>query len=121
MVQYDKSFQRYEISDDGTSVTAYFEDGSSTSGTTLVGTDGAHSTVRSAIVGDDKSERSALPYSAVNMHVRYSDPAFSRSIREYNPLFSMGVHPSGCWIWTSSKLSPVSTLSQTSLNVCDQN
>ena len=102
-LKYAKSFRRYELSDDGTSVTAYFEDGSSACGTVLVGTDGAHSAVRSALLGHEKSERSTVPYSAVNLHARYPDPVFARSIREYNPVFIMGVHPAGCWVWISSK------------------
>lgn len=102
-IQYAKAFRRYELIDDGTSVTAYFEDGSSASGTVLVGTDGAHSAVRSTLLGHEKSERSPLPYSAVNLHARYPDPAFAHSIRKYNPIFIMGVHPVGCWVWISSK------------------
>jgi 2-polyprenyl-6-methoxyphenol hydroxylase-like FAD-dependent oxidoreductase len=102
-IQYAKSFQRYELGDDGTFVTAYFEDGSSASGTVLIGTDGARSAVRSALLGHGKSERSPVPYSAVNLHAHYPDPAFARSIRELNPVFSMGVHPAGCWVWVSGK------------------
>ena len=45
MVQFDKSFTRYERNDDGT-ITAFFEDGTSATGDLLVAADGTRSRVR---------------------------------------------------------------------------
>ncbi|HEY0700683.1 MAG TPA: FAD-dependent monooxygenase, partial [Micromonospora sp.] len=45
VVHFDRTFTRYEQRDDG-SVTAYFADGTSTSGDLLVAADGTHSAVR---------------------------------------------------------------------------
>ncbi|HTK07563.1 MAG TPA: NAD(P)/FAD-dependent oxidoreductase [Ktedonobacteraceae bacterium] len=44
-IQYDKTFERYERTQDG-KVTAYFNDGTSATGDVLVGADGANSRVR---------------------------------------------------------------------------
>ncbi|RUS19675.1 FAD dependent oxidoreductase [Endogone sp. FLAS-F59071] len=49
-VRFDKRFLRYELSDDGKTVTAFFHDGTSASGNLLVAADGANSVVRSQML-----------------------------------------------------------------------
>ncbi|KAL1963597.1 hypothetical protein VTN77DRAFT_8042 [Rasamsonia byssochlamydoides] len=49
-ISWGKTFQRYEVQDD--KVTAYFEDGSSATGTLLVGADGSRSLVRKQYLPD---------------------------------------------------------------------
>ncbi|RUS20818.1 FAD dependent oxidoreductase [Endogone sp. FLAS-F59071] len=50
IVHWNKRFVRYELSDDGQTVTAFFKDGTSASGSILVAADGANSTVRSQML-----------------------------------------------------------------------
>src|SRR5205823_10076345 len=51
IVRYSRTFQRYERNPDGT-VTAFFADGSTTTGDVLVGADGANSVVRQQYLPD---------------------------------------------------------------------
>jgi 2-polyprenyl-6-methoxyphenol hydroxylase-like FAD-dependent oxidoreductase len=53
VVHFDKTFVRYEQS--GDSVTAYFADGSSATGTLLVGADGVRSRVRGQLLPDARA------------------------------------------------------------------
>jgi 2-polyprenyl-6-methoxyphenol hydroxylase-like FAD-dependent oxidoreductase len=51
-IHLDKNFERFEQTE--TSVTAFFEDGTSAAGDILIGADGIHSRVRAQIKGDAK-------------------------------------------------------------------
>lgn len=100
-VQYNKKLTDVSYSDDGSSVTAVFEDGSKATGTMIVGTDGAQSAVRYSVFGPEGGAPHRVPYSAVNLHVCYNDAEKAKFVRQCHPIMTMGIHPDGYWLWIS--------------------
>ncbi|ELR06197.1 hypothetical protein GMDG_07852 [Pseudogymnoascus destructans 20631-21] len=80
---------------------AVFADSSRAVGSLLVGADGAHSAVRTCIFGPEKGRASSVPYSAVNICVKYDDAKKARFVRQLHPIMAMGIHPDGHWLWIS--------------------
>ncbi|KFZ22699.1 hypothetical protein V502_02820 [Pseudogymnoascus sp. VKM F-4520 (FW-2644)] len=100
-VEYGKSLKDVVYDDDNDTVTAIFEDSSRAVGSLLVGADGAHSVVRTCIFGPEKARASSVPYSAVNLCVKYNDAEKARFVRQLHPVMAMGIHPDGHWLWIS--------------------
>ncbi|KAF2457404.1 monooxygenase [Lineolata rhizophorae] len=100
-VQYGKQFKDVSYSDDGVTVAVAFEDGTSATGTLLVGADGAQSLVRTSIFGPDEARAQPAPYSALNLHVCYGDTEKALFVRQCHPIMTMGIHPDGYWLWIS--------------------
>lgn len=61
-VQYNKSFRSLRTLEDGPAVTAQFADGSSATGTLIVGADGSDSIVRDAVFADGEGQAQHIPY-----------------------------------------------------------
>ncbi|KAK5012040.1 hypothetical protein LTR60_004589, partial [Cryomyces antarcticus] len=78
---------------DGSSVLAKFDHASPVRGRIVVGTDGARSTVRRLLLGDDAAAASSrLPHAATFVHARYPRETALR-IRAHHELYMASVHP----------------------------
>ncbi|KIW95835.1 uncharacterized protein Z519_02899 [Cladophialophora bantiana CBS 173.52] len=100
-VQYGKRLASVTVDTDaGDSVTAFFEDGTRASGSLLVGCDGAHSTVRRFLVGEELAKEEIMDIQMFNVSC-----AFPREIAEYlrsiHPIFKHSYHPDNFTWWNS--------------------
>jgi 2-polyprenyl-6-methoxyphenol hydroxylase-like FAD-dependent oxidoreductase len=100
-VQYDKKLESLSYSNDGSSVTAHFANGTSATGTMIIGTEGAQSKVRMSVFGEEQGKTHRVPISAVNLHVCYNDAEKAKFVRQHHPIMTMGIHPDGYWLWVS--------------------
>jgi 2-polyprenyl-6-methoxyphenol hydroxylase-like FAD-dependent oxidoreductase len=102
-VQYGKSVSEIEELPDGAGIVARFEDGSSYSGATLIGTDGAKSKVRELILGE-KGKPSSVGFASYGVVVCYGDAERAKTIRAVHPINHVALHPEeGMCLWTSSE------------------
>lgn len=87
-------------------MTAVFKNGSSVSGTIVIGSDGPKSAVRSLILGP---EAAVTPLEVVhsNVAVKYGDAEKAKFIRSAHPVFSLAVRP-GVLSFLSSMSSRIS-------------
>ncbi|KFY33453.1 hypothetical protein V494_07606 [Pseudogymnoascus sp. VKM F-4513 (FW-928)] len=100
-VEYGKTLTDVVYDDDKDTVTAIFADSSQAVGSLLVGADGVRSAVRTSIFGPEKARASSIPYSVVNLSVKYNDAEKARFVRQCHPIMAMAVHPDGHWLWIS--------------------
>lgn len=101
-IQYGKTMKHLVAEEFNSNVTVVFEDGTTTTGTLVVGADGANSVVRQSVLIDGIGQALPSSYGGVNMHVCYHDASVSTAIREYlSPIQAIGVHPRGYWLWLS--------------------
>lgn len=100
-VAYNKSLSHITYPSPAT-VTATFADGSTATGTLLIGADGAQSGARTQLFGAERGRAASVPFRAVNLHVRYGDAAKAAFVRGLHPIMAMGIHPDGYWLWISS-------------------
>lgn len=80
--------------DNSTTVTARFEDGTSATGTFLVGTDGANSKVREFLLGSEKSALKHLPLLGMGA-VECMPAEVARKFRDLNDIYVLAYHPQG--------------------------
>lgn len=99
-VQDGKTISRITYSEDGQSVTASFEDGTSATGSLLIGADGPHSTVRKLLLGEEKARVTPIDYAATMCFSKHTrEHALALRSPPYHPLFQCAVHPSGYFAW----------------------
>ena len=91
-IQYGKHLQNITYSDDGRSVTAHFADGTSTTGSLLVGADGARSTTRSLLLGRELGAINHIPYCATFIQQRFTAEQ-ALYLRSFHPLYLASAHP----------------------------
>lgn len=101
--QYNKKLVNIKPSEDDTSVTATFEDGTEVTGTALVGSDGHRSVVRRLLLGEEKAAASFAPYTATRIVLKYPQAEQAIKARSLHPINAMAIHPAGIWSWISSK------------------
>lgn len=91
-IVYGKKFSSLTYAEDGKSVTAHFEDGTSERARMVIGADGSNSVVRRILVGPERSKLKQLPLNAT-----FINASFTREqalfLRSYHPLVSVIVHP----------------------------
>lgn len=93
-IRYGKELRSIEYSEDGKFATAWFEDGTSITSHLVVGTDGAHSTLRQTLIGPSSGNTQRLPYCATFVQARYSADR-ARYLRKLHPLYLAGINPAG--------------------------
>ena len=88
------------FSEDDRSVTATFSDGTTDTGSLLIGTDGPHSTVRSLLLGVDKAKCYPIDFAATMCFTKLPrDRALFLRSPPYHPLFQAAPHPEGYFAW----------------------
>ena len=90
--QYNKKLTEIKLSQDGVLVS--FQDGSSATGTTLVGCDGARSKVRDFLLGPEKAAVTILPYEAYFSTFKYPAETTKR-FRKLHQIHTTALHPDG--------------------------
>lgn len=89
-IEYGKRLVRVE--ERGDEVTAYFEDGTSASGSMLVGCDGGKSKVREFVVGEKAAKGFDSDYTMINTWATL--PAdVAKALRAKHPIVSQALHP----------------------------
>ncbi|KIX09766.1 uncharacterized protein Z518_00847 [Rhinocladiella mackenziei CBS 650.93] len=94
-VQFGKALTDIEVTDDG--VVARFHDGTSESGTVLVGADGGGSWVRRWLLGDAATAR-VLPYTFINFPMQYTAEQALKMDKMIHPIVEVGIHPKSMYI-----------------------
>jgi hypothetical protein len=89
-VKFGKRISDIRTTSDG--VTAYFEDGTSETGSVLVGSDGGGSWVRRWMLGDD-GESEVLPYTFLNFSVHYTREQALKMDKMIHPIVDVAAHP----------------------------
>lgn len=99
-VRWSKRLVEVSSRPDGTGVQALFEDGTSVSGSILVGAEGSNSATRKFLCPDDYRNRQ-LPIRFVGSGVDMT-AAQVKPLRSLDPLLFQGCHPdTSCFMWVS--------------------
>jgi 2-polyprenyl-6-methoxyphenol hydroxylase-like FAD-dependent oxidoreductase len=104
-IQYGKCLSDISYSDDGTIVTAHFDDESSTNGAILAGADGTRSFVRNLLVGPEKAALTTLEFAASIVQAKYSAEQV-KLLRSWHPLYVAAPHPAGFFSWVGLHSAP---------------
>ncbi|KIW12086.1 hypothetical protein PV08_09360 [Exophiala spinifera] len=94
-VKFGKTVTNVELTSDG--VIAHFQDGTSESGTVIVGADGGGSWVRRWLLGDEAEAR-ILPYVFLNFPFRFTADRALKMDKMMHPIVDVGVHPKSMYI-----------------------
>lgn len=98
--QYGKKLSDIKLNASGEGITATFTDGTSASGTLLVGCDGANSVVREVLVGKELARLEELDIQMFNISCAYPTEV-SKHLRTKHPCFKNSYHPDGFMYWLS--------------------
>jgi 2-polyprenyl-6-methoxyphenol hydroxylase-like FAD-dependent oxidoreductase len=82
-------------------VTVAFEDGTTATGSNLVGADGAKSTTRTILLGQEKSTVQPTPYLMTNLAAKYTAQQ-ALVVHSLHPICAYSIHPDGIFSWQSS-------------------
>ncbi|ESZ98412.1 hypothetical protein SBOR_1193 [Sclerotinia borealis F-4128] len=90
-IQYNKRLTSFTASD--TTVMVTFEDGTSTSGTHLVGADGAKSLLRTNLIGD-RAALTLLPYTFYNFKTNFTaeQARYLKDTSAFHPIMNFGIN-----------------------------
>jgi len=92
-VKYGKKLTNI-VYNNAESVTAEFDDGTSVKGRIIVGADGASSSVRRLLVGQEAGANPRIPFCATFIQARYTREQ-ALHLRHFHPLYLAGLHPDG--------------------------
>jgi 2-polyprenyl-6-methoxyphenol hydroxylase-like FAD-dependent oxidoreductase len=82
-------------------VTVAFEDGTTATASNLVGADGAKSTTRTILLGQERSAIQPTPYLMTNLAAKYTAEQ-ALVMRSPHPICEYSIHPNGIFSWQSS-------------------
>ena len=105
-VQWGRSFQSLELTDDGVTVT--FADGHRVEGSMLLGVDGKNSRIKRQLLGEERSRLNPLPVAFMGFTLKLP-PAQMQPFRDIHPVIWQGCHPkSGYFVFFSMLSTPES-------------
>lgn len=90
-VQFGKGVS--SITTDESGVTAHFSDGTSETGSVLIGTDGGSSAVRTILLPGADGAPEVLPYEFLNFPIQFTAEQSLWMDKEMHPIVDVGVHP----------------------------
>jgi 2-polyprenyl-6-methoxyphenol hydroxylase-like FAD-dependent oxidoreductase len=96
-VQYGKTLEKLEMSEDGNYVTAFFTDGSSATGTMVAGCDGGRSGVRRHALKNHAADSVDAPFVGVRSVFKLRTDEQALKARSIHPVAYMSIHPNGMW------------------------
>ena len=96
-VKFGKDLRDVTTDDEGT-VKAHFADGTSETGSMLIGTDGGGSAVRKLLLGSPAADPEVLPYEFLNFPVKYTAEQSLWMDKEMHPIVDVGIHPKSMYI-----------------------
>jgi 2-polyprenyl-6-methoxyphenol hydroxylase-like FAD-dependent oxidoreductase len=99
--QYGKVLKTVNFDTDQ-GVTVFFEDGTTASGSNLIGADGAKSPTRTILLGHEKSATQPTPYLMTNLATKYTAEQ-AMFVRRLHSIMAYSIHPDGIFSWQSSK------------------
>jgi hypothetical protein len=105
-VQYGKSIVDVQYDDENSTVKAVYADGTSATGTLLVGADGHRSKVRELLLGKEKGGLSPIPggVQLVGVQICYNDAEKARHVRQLHPINWGAFHGEQCLsVWSAGK------------------
>jgi 2-polyprenyl-6-methoxyphenol hydroxylase-like FAD-dependent oxidoreductase len=102
ILQYGKRLDHIES--DGKVATAIFEDGTREVGNLLIGAEGAHSKVRSFLLGPERSALQMAPIVSSIAIAKLPAEAALR-FRDIHPRYVIIMHPNGNFAWIGGKSS----------------
>lgn len=104
-IQYSKTLSGISYLEDGTTVIAHFEDGSSASGAILIGADGTRSKVRNILLGSEKAALETLEYAASIVQAKFTAEQV-KFLRSWHPLLLASCHPAGLFCYLGLHSAP---------------
>ncbi|EME42766.1 hypothetical protein DOTSEDRAFT_134131 [Dothistroma septosporum NZE10] len=95
-VRYGKELAKIELTGGYRTVAARFIDGQQTTGRLLIGCDGAHSLVRSKLVGDEAAQLQSLGFATAMCYSKHT-AEHAKWLRSppFHPLHQLSIHPDG--------------------------
>lgn len=91
-IRYEKRLVHVTYAEDGRSVTAHFSDGTSATGSMLIGADGARSATRQCLLGRELALVKKIPYCATFVECKFSKEQ-ALFLRSFHPLYFASAHP----------------------------
>ncbi|KAK1750075.1 monooxygenase [Echria macrotheca] len=96
-VHYGKKLESLSYGDDG-SVTAHFADGTSETGSVVIGADGGASKVRRCLLNEEDAAQEVLPYAFMNFSFSLPADKARWLDAEMNPSVDVAPHPKGMYM-----------------------
>ncbi|RYN46319.1 hypothetical protein AA0114_g8422 [Alternaria tenuissima] len=91
-IQFDKRLQDVSYANDNQSVTVHFADGTTATGSMLVGADGARSSTRQILLGRELGAINHIPYAATFVQCKFTVEQ-ALFLRSFHPLYLACAHP----------------------------
>ncbi|KAL8714642.1 MAG: hypothetical protein Q9220_001591 [cf. Caloplaca sp. 1 TL-2023] len=101
-VNWGKGVSDVVYSADRSKVTARFADGTEDTGSLLIGTDGAHSTMRTLLLGAETAKTTPTDFATTMCFTKHTrERALFLRDKPFHPLYQVSPHPNGYFGWLS--------------------